>query len=311
VTVKSGVPLGTDATTTMCAIRVNRSEARRRKGNGPVRGGPQIRSVMPPVFLPGESPADRFVMRTEAGMLCDPSLAIVPIAKQSKLGEWTILGTGFFIGQGGILVTAKHVLADDFGPDERPKGTVVIFQFLDGQSVLQRNVWKAKHHPTVDISLVTPMRAVQKITGISAPNQMLRLTGTSPPIGAPIFSLAYPESTIRADGSMSELNFRQAYFKGELIEYLPDGRDRVMLPGPCFRTSMVIHGGASGGPVFDSQGRVFAVNSTGWGSDPDSYVSPIAPLLEFTMKMKLPGETEPREVTLRELGAIGYMGVDP
>jgi hypothetical protein len=295
----------------MCAILVTRSEARRRKDNGSALDVPQIGTVMPPVFLPGESPADRFVMRTEAGLLCDPGLAIVPIAKQSRDGEWTILGTEFFVGQGGLLVTAKHVLSDDFGPDERPKETVAIFQFLDDQSVLQRDVWKARHHHTVDISLVTPMRAVQNITGISAPNQMLRLTGTPPPLGTPIFSLAYPQSTIRADGLVSELNFRQAYFKGKLIEYLPDGRDRVMLPGPCFRTSMVIHGGASGGPVFDSQGRVFAVNSTGWGSDPDSYISPITPLLEFTMKTKLPRESDPRELTIRELGVIGYMGVDP
>lgn len=48
-----------------------------------------------------------------------------------------------------------------------------------------------------------------------------------------------------------------------------------MMPGPCAQTSMYIHGGASGGPVFDSSGEVFAINSTGFDNDSVSFVTPI------------------------------------
>jgi S1-C subfamily serine protease len=34
-------------------------------------------------------------------------------------------------------------------------------------------------------------------------------------------------------------------------------------------------GGASGGPVFDSSGKVFAVNSTGFEDDNVSHITPI------------------------------------
>ena len=53
-----------------------------------------------------------------------------------------------------------------------------------------------------------------------------------------------------------------------------------MLPEPYFRTLIVIHGGVSGGSMFDDHGNVFAIDRTGLEGEPISYVSyPLAPRL--------------------------------
>jgi len=44
---------------------------------------------------------------------------------------------------------------------------------------------------------------------------------------------------------------------------------------------MVLHAGASGGPVFDQRGKVFGINSTGFENDFISYVSCISSILEL------------------------------
>lgn len=47
-----------------------------------------------------------------------------------------------------------------------------------------------------------------------------------------------------------------------------------MLPSPCVRTNMHIYGGVSGGPVFNSKGKVIGINSTShFGETNLSFVS--------------------------------------
>jgi hypothetical protein len=97
------------------------------------------------------------------------------------------------------------------------------------------------------------------------------------------------------------VNFSAAYYEDRIEEYLPAGRDRVMLPGPCWRTSMTIHGGASGGPVFDERGRVFAINSTGFG-----YVSSIVPVFEVAFKAQLEPD---KDLVLTSVGQLIQRGI--
>ena len=50
-----------------------------------------------------------------------------------------------------------------------------------------------------------------------------------------------------------------------------------MQPGECVETSMNTMGGASGGPVFDERGLVFAVVSSGF-DESTTYVAPVKDL---------------------------------
>lgn len=84
----------------------------------------------------------------------------------------------------------------------------------------------------------------------------------------------------------------------------------MMLPGPVYRTTMVIHGGASGGPVFAADGGVFAINSTGFGHDEISYVSCIWETIDLAIpNVRFPGEPSQRSTSLRELVALGHVSV--
>jgi hypothetical protein len=71
---------------------------------------------------------------------------------------------------------------------------------------------------------------------------------------------------------------------------------------------MVIHGGASGGPVVNEAGHVFALNSTGFENSDVSYVSCLTPALDLAITdVMLPGDIKPRTTTLRELASRGFV----
>jgi len=139
------------------------------------------------------------------------------------------------------------------------------------------------------------------------PNKLLTLAASPPPVGSPVCTYAYPKTEVQP-GKPQVVRFEPGFFDGLLLEHHPYGRDRVVLPGPCFRTTMVIHGGASGGPVIGPNGTVFAVNSTGFDADELSYVSCISEVLDLAIPgVVLPGSQIPRSTTLRELMEGGFV----
>ena len=70
---------------------------------------------------------------------------------------------------------------------------------------------------------------------------------------------------------------------------------------------------ASGGPVFDQSGRVFAVNSTGFeilaGEQNISFVSSIGPLLDCAVRTAVIDGVTRKEITIRELAKLGYVSL--
>lgn len=78
--------------------------------------------------------------------------------------------------------------------------------------------------------------------------------------------------------------------------------------GPCDETSMVLHGGASGGPVVGKAGNVFAVNSTGFDDDDISYLSPINEVLRLPLpNLKLPNKQEIASTCISDLANAGWV----
>jgi hypothetical protein len=139
------------------------------------------------------------------------------------------------------------------------------------------------------------------------PNKVLTLAAKPPRMGSTVCTYAYPKTVIEP-GKPQVVRFEPGFFDGVLLEHLPNGRDKVILPGPCFRTSIVTHGGASGGPVVDANGTVFAINSTGFEDDAVSYVACISQVLDLAITgIALPGDPAPRTVTVRELRERGFV----
>lgn len=105
------------------------------------------------------------------------------------------------------------------------------------------------------------------------------------------------------------LSFNPDFYEGRIIEHLSNGRDKIMLPGPCYRTDMRIHHGASGGPVAcGMKGKVFAINSTGIDGTSDFYISKIDAILE--LKIKVEGNQGEEEATIKELADRGSVTID-
>jgi hypothetical protein len=72
---------------------------------------------------------------------------------------------------------------------------------------------------------------------------------------------------------------------------------------------MIIHHGASGGPVAGPAERVFAVNSTGIDGTDDSYISQIDDILSLSITVN--GNHGEEEITVGQLAEQGIITIDP
>jgi hypothetical protein len=81
-------------------------------------------------------------------------------------------------------------------------------------------------------------------------NPVLTLSLVPPDLNSRAVILAFPKHSNRIINNVQFIDIRPTFYDGDITEYFPAGRDRVLLPAPCYRPSMIIHGGASGGPSF-------------------------------------------------------------
>lgn len=260
-------------------------------------------------LLGGESAPDRFGFRTGAGEPAEGGPAIFPVIRHHIDGKIDLLGTGFFVSNNGLFVTARHVLEAPFDPRTgRQVFPISIIHFHEKGSYLIRPVLRCAFHPIADLTVGVAAPMTRDSDGTPLTNKNLALNLDSVPTGAQVATFAYPrhESVTTESGSQI-FNVLPSFYGGEIIDYLPKGRDRVMLPGPCYRTNIRIHHCASGGPVFSKDGRVFAINSTGFDGTDDSYVSSIGGILDLTIDDVVIGAAPSRSVTIRELVCAGHI----
>lgn len=64
---------------------------------------------MKPKNLKGSAPKGTYGVKDGDGNKVDPSHTIFPIIKHDNNGSISLIGTGFFISENGIFLTAKHV----------------------------------------------------------------------------------------------------------------------------------------------------------------------------------------------------------
>lgn len=253
------------------------------------------------------------VFSTLDGVPLHPVEATFPILQQTKTLPWKPIGTGFFISTNGLFATAKHVLTDETGQ---------LLEFLIGiqlsrgkQSFSIREIINVTLHESADVAIGFLLDEPLFETGEQTLNYAFTLTENMPREGDKVFSVAIPgpESFLLEKEGAFELNFVPRLIEGVLEEHFPNGRDRIFLPSHCFRTSMEIDGGASGGPVFYGNGSAFAINSTGFDGVPVSHVSSITDLLDLTVRNVVIGMDDGNQVrdemTIRELAAYKFIRI--
>jgi hypothetical protein len=222
-----------------------------------------------------------FVARSLLGEVVDPSFLVFPIFV-SDGEDPAFLGTGFFCWTEGVIITAKHVARYVFdSPDKSSLAMAAVHRFENKYAF--RNFRRLFNNDS-DVCVVFLDQPTHVVTGQMLPNHALVIDRGLPAIGEKIFSYSYPQTTVIAD--TKKIHIRPNFYEGKVVQVFPRGRDRTMLVGPCFQTDMHIHGGASGGPVFNENGHVIGVNSTSFSSDTSiSFVSSI----ECCMPLMLDG----------------------
>lgn len=266
-----------------------------------------VASPLPPVHprLRGEAPPGLYGFEDETGAPVIGGEGIVPILELIDGQRYRFIGTGFFITSSGIFATAKHVL---MAAHERGH-PISTWQLIPPNQWLIRPVAQFSVHDTADLAIGVACKAVHEETGEALVNARMRITLRSQFVGDRVSTYAYPNTVTLSTGAGQILSFQPGFYEGDILEHLPNGRDRVILPGPCYRTSMIIHHGASGGPVAGPSERVFAVNSTGVDGTDDSYVSQIDGILCLSINME--GEAGVEQITVGQLANQGFVTIDP
>jgi len=262
----------------------------------------------------GYSDPNLFKCTTGNDEVTSPSDAVFPIVKQCvDTGKLDFVGTGFFIGAEGLFLTASHVLKDVFDNKGRARREAIgVMQKTPNNTFIPRHVVRSFSFEFSDISIGVLAAAKNNHTGDSIRNCVLNLKEKEPEVGELVFTYAFPDTFVLnklQDAPKNTLNMRSNYYEGHIVEFFPYGRDRAMLPNPCWRTSMYVHGGASGGPVMTSDGKVVGINSSSLFGEPNvSYVSTIRHALDINLKnVKIGSNAASMDYKLRDLVRLGMV----
>ncbi len=209
----------------------------------------------------------------------------------------------------GVAIGAKHVIAKDL--DDVMAGRISIFATAmakDGRV----DYWDVRHIMFDEDDL-----AIYSLVRRSALPESKRLTLASlstrlPAEGEPVMIVGFKWE----DGSFSHEDGRDVgIVKGHVHASIgvvgdryPHGRDRSVIPWPCFEVRVGTHPGMSGGPAFDVNGDLVGVLTSGFGDgdDPEgiSYVSMVHPALWRPFKTAWPNGLFPESTTLLEINPL-------
>ncbi len=233
--------------------------------------------------------------------------AVVPICRWHGSGRIEAVGTGFFI-EGQILVTAAHVIIDC---NRSPLEGLFILHYVPTNRMLRRRIIKACVHLRADVAILALEMGKDPESGQVLGNKRLIMTKAQPAREEDIGTWAFPKSITSESGTQGVLEIRPKVYVGRILEEYTQGRDKVMLPGPCYETDLSLEGGASGGPVFDSRGRVFAVNSTGIGGTDVAYVSHIQAIGALSIEQfQTPDGIVHKQMSIGKMIDLGLIQLD-
>lgn len=263
------------------------------------------------LIFDGQADERHFEVTDASGNPANIREVVCPILKLVDETTWDFIGTGFFIAANGLFATAKHVFIDALDKESNQLHQRFIVQWLPDGTYIMRNVQYVVLHSFIDIGIGSVWPRVHAQTGELLSTNRLILTAEQPVTGESISTYAYPKTIVQHD-PQPKIFFYPGFYPGRLEEYYPNGPDRVKLPFPCYRTSMWLHGGASGGPVVDSHGRVFAINSASFGGAPDiSFVSRVIDVLGLTFPEVSIGDSSPAPMLVFELARRGHLSFRP
>ena len=213
-----------------------------------------------------------------------PGAVICPIYNRSVQHSGVncqLVGTAFFVSPLGIFLTAKHV-AEAIDQSDQP----FLLQAVNGgAAVTERQIMFLPVSEKSDIGAGRVRAYRDRATGNLRLYDCMALTTKVPDLDEDISTMAHPHGRVTDEDGMQSGVWNPIYSSGKLVEYFPISRGGL-LNHRCWRTNMRIPPGASGGPVVNKDGVVFAVNSSEFeysASDFDSYITPITDMLQLAL----------------------------
>ena len=231
--------------------------------------------------------------------------AIFPILSKDENGYFFI-GTGFFINELGWFITAKHVAIDN----EKPINPFIVIQVVNEEEFQPRIVKGFWYHETADV-IVGKLLPMKTKEGNDLTNPALILKTSLIKNQKEIFTYAYPDSKIDTpEGRFQKGQFAPKYYYGKIQSI--SNRNDAFFKGICIQSNMLVKGGASGGPVFNNNGYVVGINTSGYalieGQEPISFTTPIQDAFDVEVPFSDGGEV--KKVPLKALIELGGVIVD-
>jgi Trypsin-like peptidase domain len=261
--------------------------------------------------LPGTAPHGTWRIGTADRESADGRQAIFPILKRPTAASLSLLGTGFFLQPHGGFATAAHVAleAQDLLSDS--PDSVGIARTLPNGRTRFLPIWKFFLHDTADVAFGIPRyEFVDEATGAPIRAKVLSLVSRSPAGGSPISTWSYPLHQVIGDEATGQtVQLQPDFYSGRLQEFFTDRGPSAKLKVPYYRTDIHLHGGSSGGSVFNFDGEVFGIASCSYEGATDlAFVTPAAALLQLETPARVTDVPDdgPR-VSLRELAAHGQI----
>ena len=262
-----------------------------------------------PSDLGGEQDSNKWDFVAPHGPLPNPVGHTFPVLTHDVNGQWSLIGTGFYISTGGLFVTARHVITEVLDGDSQVKPLAILHLMsetgLFGPTVhIMRPISQCWIGDKVDIALGVAASAINNVSGESLSHWRWPLSWSVPTKGMQAATYAFPNHLIRQADNKQSFIFRPDLYNGH-IEELHDYRDQKM-PHPCMQINFRIHGAASGGPVVGEDGFVIGINCTEWVPDGPGFVAQICCLQDaFIEDAALCKNKPPGKVTFRELISAG------
>ena len=226
--------------------------------------------------LPGTAAAGSWRMRNADEVVSDGRLATFAILGRPTADSFSLIGTGFYLQGMGGFATAAHVALEAQRHLAEMPDSVGIARTLPNGRTHFLPIWKFFVHATANVAFGIPRyEFVDDASGNVIRPKVLSLSSQPPPIGTPVSTWAYPLHAVVDADEGKVFRLQPDFYDGVLEEHFEDRGPSVKLMPPYFRTSINLHGGSSGGPVFDAAGQVFGIASCSYDGATDiAFVTP-------------------------------------
>ncbi|WP_354101265.1 serine protease [Bradyrhizobium sp. RT5a] len=252
-------------------------------------------------------------MQNADAVISDGRLATFAIVGSPGAGRFALIGTGFYLQRKGGFATAAHVALEAERQLADRRDSVGIARTLPDGRTLFLPIWRFFVHPTADVAFGVPRyEFVDDALGSVVRPKVLSLSSRPPSIGSPVSTWAYPlHAMIDADEG-KVLRLQPDFYDGVIEEHYEERGPSAKLKPPYFRTSINLHGGSSGGPVFDAAGRVFGIASCSYDGATDiAFVTPTDALLNLEIPELISDQAAGGPtITLRHLVERGLIAMD-